>query len=413
MAKKKQKKKQKKSHTRPALNKEECTQLQILLDRVMAQDPRGDRFTRFVESLEPLIQRSVPFTLAFVEALGSASSPVAVKVLQGLEEMEAEKPVRRAVKTALYRLARQGLLYEREETHSDPVVLVPRPMDRQTEAWVSWPESEGERGVVLKMPRAGRGYLMAIGLLNSEGILYELDAFQTTRKGVKELLEKMTDGVSGRLIEIPLAHVRFLYEEIAETHQRQNKELPTGYDMIYKQLASQVDQPTRPHVYKLLDEKEIAGDISLLRSSDGLFETQPFVSWRLPGELVTPFVDKIKQLRESRLVLSESVQRERAGQIYHEAATEIFTPEVRKRYCRLLEEAALLLYLQNREKEARLVMAVASDLKTEEGMSSENSFVVGLVKRSIVAELGFDPEEAEEEPPPAEKMTESGLIIPR
>ena len=412
MGKKKQTKKQKKSHARPALTIEERTQLQILLDRVMAQDPGGDRFTRFVESLGPLIHRSVPFTLAFVEALGSASTPVAVKVLQGLEEMEAEKPVRRAVKTALYRLAQQGVLHEREKTHSDPVVLVPRPMDRQAEAWVSWPESEGERGLVLKLPHAGRGYLMAIGLLNSEGILYELDAFQTTRKGVKELLEKMTDGVSDRLIEIPVDHVRFLYEEIAETHQRQNMELPAGYDMIYKQLASQVDQPTRPHIYRHMDEKEIAGDISLLRSSDDLFETQPFVSWRLPGELVTPFVDKIKQLRESRLVLSESVQRERAGQVYREIATEIFTPEIRKRYRRLLEEAALLLYLQEKEKEARLAMAVVSDLKTEVGMFTENTFVVDLVKRSIVAELGFDLEEAEEKPA-AEEITESGLIIPR
>jgi hypothetical protein len=413
MGKKKQTKKQKKSYARPVLNAEERTQLQILVDRVMAQDPRAERFPRFVESLEPLIQRSVPFTLAFVEALGSASSPVAVKVLQRLDEMEAEKPVRRAVKTALYRLARQGLLHEREKTRSDPVVLVPRPMDRQAEAWVSWPESEGERGLVLKLPHAGRGYLVAIGLLNAEGILYELDAFQTTRKGVKELLEKMTDGVTDRLMEIPVEHVRFLYEETAETHQRHNMELPAGYDMVYKQLASQFDQPSRPHVYRLLDEKEIAGDIWLLRSSDGLFETQPFVSWRLPGELVTAFVDKIKQLRESRLVVSESVQRERAGQIYREAATEIFTPEIRQRYRRLLEEAALLLYLQDREKEARLAMAVVSDLKTEVSMFAENTFVLGLVKRSIVAELGFDPEEAEEEPPPAEKMTESGLIIPR
>jgi hypothetical protein len=412
MAKKKPAKKNKKQHGPAALSQEEQTQLQILVDRVMAQEPTGDRFTQFVESLEPLIQRSVPFTLAFVEALGSAANPVAVKVLQTLEKMEAEKPVRRAVKTALYRLSRQGLVKEEEQPESEPVVLVPRPMDRQAEAWESWPEGQGERGVVLKLPDAGRGYLMAIGLVNSEGVFYEFEAFQTTRKGVRELLEKMTDGVSDRLIEIPLEHLRFLYEEVGQTYQRQNMEPPAGYEVICKQLASHAEKPAGPHIYELLDEKEIAGDISLLRSSDSLFEMQPFVSWRIPEELVSPFVERITQLRESRLVISESAQRERVEQIYREAASEIFTSELRGRYRRMLEEAALLLHLQNKEREARLALAVASDLKTEVGVLTEDTFILGLVKRAITAELGVDPQEAESQPH-ADETTESGLIVPR
>ena len=77
MAKKKHAKKARKRHDRIALTEEDRTQLQMLLDRVMAQDPEGESFIQFVESLKPLIQRSVPFTLAFVDALGSTPSPVA------------------------------------------------------------------------------------------------------------------------------------------------------------------------------------------------------------------------------------------------------------------------------------------------------------------------------------------------
>jgi len=412
MAKKKQLKKDKKRHDRLLLKAEEETQLQMLVDRVLALDPEESSFTQFVESLKPLVQQSVAFTVALAEALGSTANPVAVKVIQALQGIEAKKPVRRALKTALYRLARQGLVKEQEEAEVEPRVLVPRPEDRQAEAWASWPESQGERGIILKLPDAGRGYLMVIGVLNSEGVFHEFEAVQTTRKGVRALLERMTGGVSGRIIEIPLEHFRFLYEETADTYQRQSMELPAGYDVMLKQLDSLVEKPAGPHIYNLLDEKEIGGDTLLLRSSDGLLEVQPFVSWRLPEELVSPFAAKIKELSQSRLVISQSAQLERVEQIYREAATEIFTAERRQRYGRLLEEAALLLYLESREQEAKRAFAVALDLEKELGVFTENNFILGLVKRSISAKVGSLLENIEGERQ-REKTTESGLIIPR
>jgi hypothetical protein len=301
---------------------------------------------------------------------------------------------------------------EPEEPEDEVRVLVPRPEDRQAEAWASWPESQGERGIILKIPDAGRGYLMVIGVLNSEGVFHEFEAVQTTRKGVRALLERMTGGVSGRIIEIPLDHFRFLYEEAAEAYQRQSMELPDGYDVMLKQLDFWVDKPSGPHIYNLLDDKEIGGDILLLRSSDGLLEVQPFVSWRLPEELVSPFAAKIKELSESRLVISQSSQLERVEQIYREAATELFTAETRERYRRLLEESALLLYLESREQEAKRAFAVALDLEKEVGVFTENNFILGLVKRSISAGAGSALEDIEGETP-REKTTESGLIIPR
>ena len=412
MAKRKQPKKDKKRHDRPVLTPEEETQLQMLVDRVLALNPEANSFSQFVESLQPLVQQSVAFTVALAEVLASTANPVAVKVLQALQGMEAKKPVRRALKTALYRLARQGLVKEQEEAEVEVRVLVPRQEDRQAEAWASWPESQGERGIILKLPDAGRGYLMVIGVLNSQGVFHEFEAVQTTRKGVRALLERMTGGVSGRIIEIPLEHFRFLYEEAADTYQRQSRELPAGYDVILKQLDSWVEKPAGPHIYNLLNEQEIGGDTILLRSSDGLLEVQPFVPWRLPEELVSPFVAKIKDLSESRLVISQSAQSERVEQIYREAATDIFTAERRQGYRRLLEEAALLLCLESREQEAKRALAVALDLEKEVGVFTENNFILGLVKRSISAQVDATLEDIEGQTQ-REMTTESGLIVPR
>jgi hypothetical protein len=412
MTKKKQARKERKRHDRPVLSAEEETQLQMLVDRVLVLDPEAHSFNQFVESLKPLIQQSVAFSVALAEALATTANPVAVKVIQALQRMEAKKPIRRALKTALYRLARQGLVKEQDELEVEPRVLVPRPADRQAEAWASWPESQGERGIILKLPDAGRGYLMVIGVLNSQDVFREFEAVQTTRKGVRALLEQMTGGITGRIIEIPLAHFRFLYEEVAAAYQRQGEELPAGYDLILKQLDSLVEKPAIPHTYHLLDEKAIVGDTHLLRSSDSLLEVQPFASWRLAEELVSPFANRIKELSESRLVISQSSQLERVEQIYREAVTELFTAERRQRYRRLMEEAALLLYLESREQEAKRAFAVALDLANAVGVFTENNFILGLVKRSISVEVGSALEDIEGERQ-REQTTESGLIIPR
>ena len=412
MARKKHCKKVRKRQERPLLTEEEQTQLQMLLDRVMSQDPEGEGFDRFVESLEPLVQRSVPITLAFIESLGATLSPVAARVLQALQVFPAEKPVRRALKTALYKLTRQGLVEEQQQTDIVSRVLVQRPADQQAEAWASWPENLGERGMVASLPGTGRGYLVAVAVLNPEGSFHEFDAFQTTRKGVRALLEEMTGGVKDRLVEIPLEHLLFLLEEVGENYRQQKKELPSSFELLHKQLTSWVEKPPGPHIYNLLDRAEIAGDTLLLRSSDSLFNSQPFASWRLAEEVVRPFAEKIRELDESRLVVSQSAKLERAGQIYREAAVEIFTPEFRRRYRRQLEEVALLLYQQDRQQEAKRALAAAIDLEKEVGLLTEDTFVLGLVKRSVAAEVGSGIEDMEGERQ-REKTTESGLIIPR
>lgn len=412
MAKGKAPRKKKKKPELPKLSEDAQAQLEMLLNRVADQDPEGESFDQFLESLRPLLQRSLPFGLAFVRGLGSIASPSAVKTLQALREIPAPKPLRRAFKTALYRLGRQGLIQEDEKAEPEAKVLVPRPVDRQAEAWASWPESQGERGMILKLPDAGRGYLMVIGVLNPEGVFHEFEVIQTSRKGVKALLEQMTGGISGRIIDIPLAHFRFLYEEVAATYREQNLELPDGYEVIQRQLVSQVEAPPGPHIYDVLDQEEIAGDNLLLRSSDSLLEVQPFISWRLPEAVMAPFVEKIKELRETRLVISQVAQKERVEQIYREAATELFSAERRKHYRRLLEETALLFYLEGRQQEAKRALAVALDLKKEVGVFTENNFILGLVKRSLASEVGPHVEEAEEQAK-RERTTESGLIIPR
>jgi hypothetical protein len=166
------------------------------------------------------------------------------------------------------------------------------------------------------------------------------------------------------------------------------------------------------HVYNLLDREEIVSDRILLRGSDRLLEEQPFLSWRLDDEVVVPVVKKIKNVSESRLVISQSAQTERMEQIVREAAAELFTPELRLRYRRLLEEAALLLYLVERQQEAKRALAAALDLENELGLLTENNFVLGLIKLSIASKVDLETEGAEAQAP-GEERTESGLIIPR
>ncbi|HYA02724.1 MAG TPA: hypothetical protein VEI04_06385 [Syntrophobacteria bacterium] len=394
-----------------SLSQEEQVQLQMLLDRVAVQDPGGESLKQFLASLALVLERSPGVALAFIEALGSAPTPVALKVLEAVQDVPAVKPIRRAVKAALYRLGRHGLALARRNEGASPRVLIPRPADRRAEAWAGWPDGSGDRGVILTVPDAGPAYLLVMAVLNSTTGFRDLQVNQTTRKGVRALVAELAGGGPSGLRPIPVTHLAYLLAEAARVQEEQNQPLPEGADLVHRFLSSWVAlPPTRAHIYEVLDRDEIAADSILLRASGSLLDLPPMTSWQLPQELALPLAEKVKGLGESRLVLSRASQFERVDQLMREAAAELFTPALRQHYRRLLEEAALLFWEEHRIQEAKRALAAANDLEREVGRLTENTFVLGLVKRALgdaIKDL-----EGEEGTPEQTRTTESGLILP-
>jgi len=394
-----------------ALSPEERAQLQMLLDRVALQDPAGESLKQFLGSIRLVLEQAPAVALAFAEALGSMTTPVALKALESLQEVRAAKPLRRAVKTALYRLGRHGLSPERERGEAAPRVLVPRPADRRAEAWAGWPEGSGERGLIVVVPESGAAYLLAMAVVSLAVGFRDLQVSGTTRKGVRALVTELTGHESTALRPIPLPHAVFLLDECAQAHEAQNQPLPREYELVRRSLAPWVAAaPSRAHIYGLLNREEIAADPILLRASGSLLDLPQLSSWHLPQEATRSLVDTVQGLGESRLVLSPASQFERVDQLVREGAGDIFTPALRQYYRRLLEEAALLFWQEERAQEARRAFAAAVDLELEVGRFTENTFVLGLVKRAVGGALRE--ERDEETDSAAQHTTESGLIIP-
>jgi hypothetical protein len=394
-----------------SLSPEERAQLQMLVDRVAVQDPAGESLKQFLGTIRLVLEQSPGVGLPFVEALGSMTTPVALKALEALREIPVAKPLRRAVKTALYRLGRHGLSLEREEREAAPRVLVPRPADRRAEAWAGWPEGSGDRGLIVVVPESGAAYLLAMAVVNLAVGFRDLQVSGTTRKGVRGLVAELTGHEATGLRPIPLRHAAFLLNECAQAHQAQNQPLPQDYELVRRYVASWVPTPPdRAHIYEVLNREEIAADPILLRASESLLDLSRLSSWQLPQEAALPLSEKVHGLGESRLVVSRASQFDRVDQLMREGAGEVFTPALRHYYRRLLEEAALLFWQEERVPEAKRALAAAIDLEREVGRFTENTFVLGLLKRALGEALrenqGEDGETA------GERTTESGLIIP-
>jgi hypothetical protein len=393
-----------------SLSPEERAQLQMLVDRVTVQDPAGESLQQFLGSIRLVLEQSPGVGLPFVEALGSMTTPVALKALEALQEISAAKPLRRAVKTALYRLGRHGLFSEREQGEA-PRVLVPRPADRRAEAWAGWPEGSGDRGLIVVVPESGAAYLLAMAVVNPAAGFRDLQVSGTTRKGVRGLVAELTGRESAGLRPIPLSHAAFLLNECARAHQAQDQPLPQDYEVVRRHVASWVPEPPdRAHIYEVLNREEIAADPILLRASESLLDLPPLSSWQLPQEAALPLSEKFQGLGESRLVLPRASQFDRADQLMREGVDEIFTPALRQHYRRLLEEAALLFSQEERIPEARRALAAAIDLEHEVGRFTENTFILGLVKRAL--DEALKEKQGEDGEAAGERTTESGLIIP-
>jgi len=132
-----------------------------------------------------------------------------------------------------------------------------------------------------------------------------------------------------------------------------------------------------------------------------------FYSWLPGGEEMTPFVQRLKEVQESRLVLSDYQKQTRQDAVVEEAVKALHPPESRPILVRRLLAMAHYLHLQGLGEESRAAQAAALDLAKGDysSLAGGNPFLKALVQQALIAAAQAAPEEAE-------AAGSSGLILP-
>jgi hypothetical protein len=119
--------------------------------------------------------------------------------------------------------------------------------------------------------------------------------------------------------------------------------------------------------------------------------------------MMIPYLEEMRSVSQSKIVLSQGQQAQRMDDIRRKAVSKIFTPEKRAVMIRRLEESAYVLFKQDQAREAELALAAAIDMKKEPSPLRESEFLLTMVELSLRYWAG----ETEEE----QKETDSSSII--
>jgi len=296
-----------------------------------------------------------------------------------------DKQRRKALKRALHELKTRGVpvpadLLPREEAESAPLTAPPT-----FAAHLSPVFGNGERYVLLESSREILGGNLLVARVSDQLGLRECHLLSLTRKHKEEVWEEFrSEGLSDWATPPPAYLLRLLEEALALTpagEPSREEYLPLR-EALWRHLGRPEEAPT----LEVLLPSIAPGEQRLaLEEARSLAESELFRSWLPSFEEITPWLERLREVQESPLILTEQQQRLREAGVLDAAAAALFPPETRVRWGRRLLEMAYFLHLKERNEEARAVQAAGQDLQSGERspLAGENPLLLELVSFAL------------------------------
>jgi hypothetical protein len=323
--------------------------------------------------------------LHLLRELEKIPHPAIPPLLAALFGQSPDKERRKALKRAWHVMQTRGVpvsadLLPREQPASSVVADTSALVARLSPVF-----GNGERYVVLEGPREILDGNLLVARLSDESGLRECHPLSLKRKQQEEFWEHFrSQGLSDWATVPPDYAVRLLEEALALTpdgEPSRDAYLPLR-ENLWRHVGRFDDIPPLEARLPTISPEERRG---LLEEARSLAAGELCRSWLPSLEDITPWVDKIQEIQDSPLVLTEQQQHRRHEDVAEEAAAELFPEETRPRWGRRLLETAYFLDLLGRGTEARAAQAAGEDLLSRERSTlvGENPFLQELVRIAL------------------------------
>jgi hypothetical protein len=311
-----------------------------------------------------------------------------------------DKELKREIRRALYKLAQKGVEIpkaggEKAAGHEAVIKLGP-----EIEGYVSALDGAGVRMGWLVKPQMGGGIALLEGLVSDREGLLQVGGARLRRKDLREMIEESKQKHQITIASVPWEYVdRLLYEgfEKAKAAERKGLEEFTSIRAIF--TIGKPKAGSHP-VYRVLDPTSVrAGAWRSL--SHKLLEEPEFESWILERQWIEPYLKRVEDAQESRLVLNQAQKEERVAAIVRSGVADIFAGDRGQLYQGRLEDMALYLNATGRAEEGKLALAVALALQEGDwgGLGAlDITFLTRLTQKSFAFYLSEQKTKAAEEP---------------
>jgi len=352
-------------------------------------------------AVEPLLQRfgaDPAVSLAVAHVLGRVRDAAAVTALKELEQRAGSKEIRREVRRSLFKLAQGGLVSAEVEEEPAGEGGANFSLAPEIEGYLSSVTGGGSRMVVLTRPQPGGGLMVMQAAVNDRRGLERLGGNVIRRKELRQMMNDMKAQLDVSMTPVPWEYADWLVHDAYGKVKDSPGEGVADYPRLRTHLTGARPVQHAHPVFDLLDAGAI-GPAALSETSEKLLEEPEFRTWFVEKDLLEPYLERLEETEQSRIVLNPMQKEERFRSIVREAVEGIFLgAETRAVFEGRLEDAALHLHASGQEEKARAVLGVALAIRRGDLGSLGVPLLEGLVMRSVGLHKAQEKQEAAEEP---------------
>ena len=352
--------------------------------------------------VEPLVRRfgaEPGESLAVAYVLGRIRDAASVEALKSLEGRAGNKEVRREIRRSLFKLAQGGLATAGPEAAPQPeeaganFSLAP-----EIEGFLSSVTGGGSRMVILTRPQPGGGLMAMQAAVNDRRGLERLGGNVIRRKELRQMMEDMKAQLGVSMTRVPWEYADWLVHDAYQKVTDSPGEGVADYPRIRTHLTAAKPAQRAHPVFDLVDEDGIDA-AALSETSEKLLEEPELRTWFVEKDLLEPYLERLEETEQSRIVLNPMQKEERFRSIVREAVQGIFLgEETAPAFETRFEDAALHLHVSGQEEKARTILGVALAIRRGELGNLGVPLLEALVMRSLGLHKAQEKQEAEEEP---------------
>jgi len=353
-----------------------------------------------VEALAKALESDPTTALAVADLCGGISSEASAALLRRIEDgARQDKLLRREARRALYRLKQKGVVAAEPAAEAEARPALSGP---EAEGFLSAGDPLGDRLFWILKPRSGGGLFHLSTVVNEPAGLKEAVLAEVNRKGIRALREELQARHGLRMVEVDW---RYCDAIAAEGYERvrgrgQVSESAAHYPQLRMQLFTSAARPLGALLHPPRGPVEAS-----LAASASLFEEPELYAWMLGEGVLSPYLARYREIRDSPIVLDRAAQLARLDEIVQSAVAELFGAEHATGWQRRFDEAAYFFAKTSRPEAAERAAAVAAAV-AENRSGRGIPFCEELVRRSFGV---FFTREAERE---REEKAGSVLVTP-
>src|SRR5208283_3352889 len=395
-----------------SLTREQSDELQMVLDRLAVQDPEGESFEGYLNSLRNSLSGRPLLAASLIDSLSRNPAPAGFRAFQSLEKMVETSPYKRSLKQAAYRFSQKGFTAAAQTSAPEKVVLI---QGEHRKATAHLLMVQGTMWLLSALiPDASTGsYVLLTAFLEDDFATFNVRVAEASSpKQYRDYLQVLSAHAIGRRCpEIPLRHVARLFFDMLAfwTGKGSYTQLERARDL----LKAYYDPDKKPYVYELMPEIENPEKYFPELKIEELLEAMDLSWLRFDKEELAPYHEKLKALDSPLLVVPREVQVQRSQEVLYNAAETLCVGAKRYLFTRFFEEQAMTFKLTGAEDKARWAWIAAGNLAGQSSVG-KNPVALHLVMYSMKFYWPEDFKAAQQtgETSEPERRTQSGIILP-